>query len=532
MQLRTYQLEALDALFAEWAAGGDNLLVEMATGCGKSLVIAEMCQRLVRGYADIRILCVTHSQELVQQNYDELISLWLAAPAGVYSAGLQRRDARSQITFCGIQSVYNKAELFGHVDLLLVDEAHLIGRKANSMYGQFISALRATNPDMRIVGLTATPYRLSSGRLDEGDDRLFERTVYTYGIADGVRDGYLAPLTSKGMETVLDVSGVQKRGGEYIEKQLQAAVDKDAITRRAVEEAVAYGRSRRSWLAFCAGVNHAHHVRDEVRRRGVSCETIVGETPSKERARIIEDFKGGKIRCLTNANCLTVGFNAPGTDMIMALRPTQSAGLYVQMMGRGTRLAPGKERCLVLDYARLVETHGPIDDVRAPKSKGQGVAPIKECPTCRELIRAAAKECPECGHVFEPLDAAREPKITARASNLSIMSSAVTPATWLTVTGRKFAPHYKPERDTTVLTKFKCGFVTHKAWYAPSSKGRALYNADRFWMDHGGKLPMPRSADDWLKRADHELQQTAEISVKPDGKYFRVEGTKSAATLD
>jgi DNA repair protein RadD len=391
------------------------------------------------------------------------------------------------------------------------------------MYGRFIADLRAVNPDMRLVGLTATPYRLSTGRLDEGDDRLFDKTVYTYGIADGVRDGYLARLVTKATETLLDVSGVQKRGGEYVESQLQAAVDKEAVTRRAIEETIAYGHSRRSWLAFCSGIDHAYHVRDEIRRRGFSCETVIGTTPTAERARILDDFKAGKLRCVTNNSVLTTGFNAPGVDMIIALRPTASAGLYVQMMGRGTRNAPGKDNALVLDFAGLIRTHGPVDAVKARMpGKGDGVAPVKECPNCHSLIHASLRECPDCGHYFEPNG---ETKLTTRASSLAIMQSA--PAQWLRVTERTFAPHYKPEKPTSVLTKFKCGFVVHKAWYCPAHDGRARSRADKFWMDHGGKMPVPRSADEWLSRAD-ELRATDEISVKPDGKYFAVEGARAA----
>lgn len=528
MELRQYQSESLDALDSYLNEGLDGALLEIATGCGKSLIMAELCQRLVRRFPAVRIVSVTHVQELIAQNHDELLSLWISAPAGIYSAGLNKRDARSQITFCGIQSVHDKPELFGSVDLLMIDEAHLVPKKTHTMYGKFIAALRKTNPDMRLVGLTATPYRLGTGRLDEGDDRLFERTVYTYGIADGVRDGYLAPLSSKGMETRFDLTGVKKSGGEYVEKQLQAAVDRDDITERAVAEAVAYGRERRSWLAFCSGVAHAFHVRDAVRRRGFSCETIVGTTAPAERARIIADFKAERIRCLTNNSVLTTGFNAPGVDMIMALRPTASPGLYVQMMGRGTRLAPDKDKCLVLDYARLVETHGPIDEIRAPRAKGGGPAPIKECPSCHELIRAAARECPECGHVFEPLGVPNQPKITAKASNLSIMSSS--PPTWLTVTGRKFAAYHKPDSEASVCVTFKCGAVPHKRWYNPDIQSKGHYYADRFWLDHGGNMPVPRSADAWLERQD-ELRPTEQISVKPDGKYIRVDGTKAAAAI-
>jgi len=139
------------------------------------------------------------------------------------------------------------------------------------------------------------------------------------------------------------------------------------VTVSAVDEIVRHGADRRAWLIFCSGVDHAFHVRDAIRGRGFSCEAILGETPPAERDQIIAGYKRGEIRCLTNANVLTTGFNAPGVDLIAMLRPTKSVGLYVQMIGRGTRLSPGKDNCLVLDFAGNVARHGPIDCIDAGK---------------------------------------------------------------------------------------------------------------------------------------------------------------------
>jgi len=226
---------------------------------------------------------------------------------------------------------------------------------------------------------------------------------------------------------------------------------------------------------------------------------------------------------VTNNSVLTTGFNAPGVDMIMALRPTASASLYVQMMGRGTRNAPGKDNCLVLDFAGLIRTHGPVDCVKPPSErKGGGVAPVKECPECHSLIHASLMECPDCGHVFV---ADQDTKLTARASAMAIMAQA--PAEWLRVSERTFALHYKPEKPTSVLAKFRCGLVTHKAWYCPEHEGKARAKAGKFWAAHGGQMPFPRSAADWIARAA-ELRSTAEISVKPDGKYIAVVDARAA----
>lgn len=524
-QLRPYQEQAIEALFEYWAAEDGNPLIDLATGTGKSLIMAKIVERLVSDYPDMRIACVTHVAELIEQSYLELLGIWPFAPVGIYSAGLGRRDARSQILFCGIQTVHDKAREIGHIDVLMVDEAHLIPANSATMYGLFISRLRAINPDMKIVGLTATPYRMGEGRLDEGDDRLFDRVVYTYGIADGIRDGYLSPLVSKTTQTGFDLTGVGKRGGDYVAGALQSAVDKYETTRAAVSEIVAFGRDRRSWLAFCSGVEHAYHVRDEIRSCGFSADTITGDTPKGERRRIIEDFKAGRIRCLTNNSVLTTGFNAPGVDLIAGLRPTLSTSLYVQMMGRGTRLAPGKSNCLVLDFAKLVHTHGPVDAVQPRKpGKGDGEAPVKTCPDCFSIVHASKMTCDDCGFIFPPNE---EEKIAAVAADAPILT--ITKAEWIPVRSRQFKFHDKVGGTPSVRVEFICGIATlHKLWLCPQHKGFAKQKCDRWWRDHGGAVPCPQSVDAFLSRTS-ELTSTAEISIKPEGRYWSVEGCRAGA---
>jgi superfamily II DNA or RNA helicase len=337
---RYYQEEAYQAARDYWNDGGDHGLIVKATGTGKSLLQAMLAQRLIAEFPGFRIACVTNSQELIEQNYGELLGEWSFAPAGIFSASLGRRESQAQILFCGIDTVHNKTRQIGHVDLLIVDEAHRISKEATTRYARFIQALLVINPEMRILGLTATDYRTDSGRLTEGDERLFNDVIYEYGISDGIADGYLTPLVSKATVTGFDMTGVKKSMGDFAKGAMQSAVDKTETTRSAVAEIVAAGTNRRSWLAFCAGVEHAGHVRDEIRSHGITCEMITGDkkvTPSHLRRKYIEDFKSGKIRCLTNNSVLTTGFNAPGIDLIAGLRPTLSPGLLVQMAGRGTR---------------------------------------------------------------------------------------------------------------------------------------------------------------------------------------------------
>ena len=216
-----------------------------------------------------------------------------------------------------------------------------------------------------MIGLTATPFRLDSGMLHEGKNALFTDIAYEVPVRDLIDQGYLSPLVSKQPATRLDVSKVGTRAGDFIARDLAAAVDQDAITRAAVS------RDHRPWRGaeILAGLLLRRRPRAPCRRgiphAGASpVATIFGDTPKDERDAIIAAFKRGEIRALASMGVLTTGFNAPAVDLIALLRPTKSAGLYVQMVGRGTRLAPGKENCLVLDFAGNVRRHGPIDLVR------------------------------------------------------------------------------------------------------------------------------------------------------------------------
>jgi DNA repair protein RadD len=528
LQLRDYQRAAVDAVFDYWREKPGSPLVVLPTGGGKSLVIATLVREILEGWPDMRILCVTHVKELLKQNAEELLRLWPFAPVGFYSAGLNRRDAHAQIIFGGVQTIANKVEHIGHIDLVLVDEAHLMPRKSETQYGQLMDGLRAINPDLKLVGLTATPYRLGEGLLTEGEGALFDDVCFEMPIGDMIDQGYLCKPISKGMATGYDLTGVGKVGGDYKQNALQAAVDKADINKSVIDEVVAYGSDRRAWLLFCSGVEHAYHLRDEIRSRGITCETVAGETPALERDRILADFKAGRIRAVTNNSVLTTGTNIPAIDLVALCRPTLSAGLYVQMAGRGLRLSPGKENCLFLDFAGVVRKHGPIDAVVPPHARtGTGEAPVKQCPQeeadkhgrfgCGSLVHASARCCPDCGYEFEIDD---KPKISAQAEDVPMLSKG--DATWRTVTSRTFRFHEGKEgKPPSVKATFMCGLTAMNTWLCPQHSGFAQGKAQRWWNQHGGQRPFPKTVMEWLER-QNEMLETAEISVRPNGRYWDI----------
>ena len=526
LTLRQYQRESVNAIYGYWQNGGGNPLIVLPTAAGKSLVIATLVQELCEAYPTLRIAIVTHTKELIAQNFAELLKLWPQAPAGIYSAGIGRRDARARVLFCGIQSVWNKIDRIGHVDVLLVDEAHLIPKSADTTYGKFISRLRENTPDMRVVGLTATPYRLDSGRLDRGDNRIFDAIAYEANVSDLIDQGYLSPLVSKATATALDVTGVGKRGGDFIPGQLEAAVNQDQITRAAVSEIIRFGEVRRAWLAFCCGVDHALAVRDEIRAHGVVCETVTGETPAGERDRIIGAFRSGQIKCLTSVGVLTTGFNVPHVDLVALLRPTQSAGLYVQSVGRAFRLAPGKADALILDFAGNVKRHGPVDAVhikgeRNGKGDGETEVRAKECPVCQTLVAITTRTCPSCGHewIAEP-----GPKHEATADAETAIISRGAPA-WIEVDDVRYYRHEKPGSPPSLRVEYVCGFVIHREWVCFEHQGYVRMKAETWWYRNTGGGPHPRSVADALARVS-ELRTPSAIQIRPDGKFFQIVGRR------
>ena len=378
-ELRPYQQEALAALEKYWSRGGGNPLVVMATATGKSVIIAHLIRDVSQRYPALRVLVVTHTLELVEQDVEHLLALWPDAPIGINSAGIGQREWDAPIIFAGVQSVWRNAGRLGPRHLVLIDEAHLVPHDGDGMYRSLLSELRALAPadGMRIAGFSATPFRLDSGRLDEGEGKIFDNVVFDYDVGRGIREGWLSPLTSKATSIEINISGVGRRGGEFIAGELERAADDNAVIAAACDEIVARGVDRRSWLVFCCGVLHAHHVCDALRMRGVACRVVTGETPLTEREDSIAAFKAGTIRCLVNVNVLTTGFNAPQVDLLAMLRPTLSTGLFVQMVGRGTRKADGKVNCLILDFAGNCRRHGPVDqvDIKLGASNGAAVAP-------------------------------------------------------------------------------------------------------------------------------------------------------------
>ena len=520
--LRPYQREALDALYSYFEHNGGNPLLSLPTGSGKGVIIAAFVQEVFAQWPRSRILVLTHVKELIEQNFLQLMRLWPEAPAGIFSAGLHRRDIGDAITFAGIQSVYRAAHELGSYDLILIDEAHLLAPKGEGMYRTFLAAMHTLNPATKIIGLTATPYRLGHGLLHEGEGALFTDIAYEVPIRDLITAGHLAPLTTAPVRERLHAEGIAKRNGEFVPGALQDAVDQAPVTQAACAEIVALGADRRAWLLFCAGVRHATHVRDELLRLGIPTALVTGETPAAERAGIIRDYRAGSLRALVNVDVLTTGFDVPHVDCVAMLRPTQSPGLYLQICGRGMRTAPGKTDALVLDFAGNVARHGPVDDVRPPRApRGQpgGDAPHKKCSQCGAKMHPKSAYCADCGYVF-PDEAAHE--ATASAQPILRAEAEVMRYRELEVRYRR---HEKPDAPLSLRVEYYAGMrVVAREWVCLEHQGYARTKARLWWKRHAGpQNEPPETIDEALDRTA-ELAVPSEILVDETQQYPEIRG--------
>jgi DNA repair protein RadD len=541
MRLRDYQVDALNDTYTYFTEHTGNPLVVLPTGAGKSLFIAEWMRGVLAMDPRARILCLTHVRELVAQNHAELIGLWPGAPAGIYSAGLKKRQIGARILFGSVQSLFKKALAIQQCDMLLIDEAHLVPRDATTMYGRIIKELRDLNPNMKVIGLTATPYRMDQGLL-YGEGEIFTHVAHETPVRLLIEQGFLAPLVSRTRAGAqIDTTGIHTRLGEFVASELEEAAIEPEVVEKIADDIVANGHDRRGWLFFGVSIKHCELMAGELRARGVTAEVISADTPGEERERIITSFKNMAIQCLCSMGVLTTGFNAKHVDLIALARPTNSTGLYIQMVGRGTRCiganieeskANGKANCMVLDYGGNIRRHGPFDEPfaptarKGPKGDEPGAMPLKDCPTCENEVVIAARVCPVCGHEFPP----PERRVNTAADFAPILAP---PPQWTLVDGVTYNEHFPRDatKPSSLRANYQCGMTFHQEWVSFNGTGYARQLAERWWNKRAidREAPVPATTAEAVARARAgEIIAPSEIQLKREGKYTRVNGHRFA----
>lgn len=521
---RPYQSRTLDELWGWFTKhGGGNPIVEACVGAGKSLMIALLAQRADLEFPGTRILVLVHQKELLEQNLEKLVAVWPEANVGLYSAGAGRKDLGCQITYATIGSIWKDAHLLGRIDIVLADECHLINPKDTGMWRGFLKDLAKYNPNTRCIGWTGTPFRGNGVWLTAGDDALFTNIATRVTMRELLDLGFLSPLVPATTVTRIDAHDVRTSGDDYVVSELAKVTDTAELVEATCDEIVQLAAERKRWLVFAVTIEHAEHVRDALRRRGVTAEMVSAKTPKAERAQLISAFRAGRIRCLVNVAVLTTGFDVPELDFIALLRATKSPVLYVQIAGRGMRLAPGKTDCLWADFTDTTTIMGPVDAVkgRLPMGGRKGEAPTKLCPSCGSQNPASATECLDCGFLFpEP----ERIKHGATASAAAVLSSQQeTMFETKPVSDVRYRLHVKPGGPTSLRVEYYDSLIrVASEWVCLGHEGFARKKAERWWAQRTTIDAIPSNAEEaleWLEYSDAILRQPAAIVVTKKDKY-------------
>ena len=533
-------------------AAGDPVMVQ-PTGAGKSLITAMVAKEIAD--AGRRMIILAPKRELVEQNFEKIKMLDPSIDAGIYCAGLRRKDTDNQIIYATVQSVHKRPLEFGMRHMAMVDECHTIKRGDDGMFNAFFDGLRVNNPKLRITGLTATPYRLDSG-LIYGDGEPFDDVCHTTGIPELLGAGYISPIRSASVSTV-SMSGIKQTAGDFDKKQMAEAYSRNVLDACRETVDVANAAGRRHCLLFGVNVEHAEQIASVVKKlTGEEVGVITGETPTLVRDAHIRDFRSGALRWLANCDVLTTGFDSPNTDLIAVMRSTMSPGLFYQICGRGFRLAPGKDDCLLLDFGGNLARHGALDSeeygAEALKKKNKnalmGECPMKNCPSCQNSIAAQSKICPECQYRF-PED--ENPNHDSQADQFSQAmesspngsnASAPLPRTYRVTDVSYFAHTRKgaSKSDPRTLRVEYTGYEidsrgeridalteTFSEWICLEHAGWTRNKAVAWWRKRSTQ-PAPSDVDDALHVAEKGgLAEPITVDLEQDGQYLRIAGITS-----
>lgn len=403
MTLRDYQQAAVDSVGVA-IKSHKTVLIVAPTASGKSHIIAEIVRRF--SSHGLRVLVLVHQSEIIEQNFK-------ACPVedkGIYCAGLKRKDVSNQVIFASRDSLGAFPTAAGNFAVVLVDEAHAVSTSEKTRYHKIFETVLPK----KIVGLTATPWRLDNG-IVYGAKKFWEKLAYDIPMRLLIERGYLSAYKFPKVEKLIDADNVKVSStGDYKIEELESVSNLPEVTRKAVET---WRQSDyRLTMFFCCSVAHATAVQEYL---GSDAKMIHAKTPLKERAQIIDDARNGKVKVLVNVATLICGVDIPIIDCLVLLRATQSATLFVQAVGRALRIAPGKTVATIYDFAgnfeRFLSLEEPLVNLKGMKQKDKqwieeelakhGItdtkleASTKECPSCSERVASARRVC-FCGHLF------------------------------------------------------------------------------------------------------------------------------------
>lgn len=400
--LRKYQELAADAGYKSLKHSKSNEVIVAPTASGKSVIISELCHRL-----DEPTLILQPTKEILEQNYQKLVGYGVE-DIGVYSASMiekiGRRRSKQELaarteqqvldeklggkreirkfTYATIGSIYKKPELFDHFKYVLVDECHLVNPKGFGMYKSFFQAIGSP----KVLGLTATPYRLCQKYFREDGDMFYTSMLqvlnrihpfffksFCFKISNQrlFDEGYLAPIKYVYPEKGMDLSSLKLNttGGDFDEATMEEYMNTPKNITNLVEAIIQEDHNMVNNLIFCSSISHAEKSADMLAKMGYDCEVLTSRDSPERRGQILADFKSGKIKRLLNVGVLTTGFDMPTLYGVTLARPTLSLALYYQIVGRMIRLDPNNPKKVgtFLDITNASRRMGRIETIRLTK---------------------------------------------------------------------------------------------------------------------------------------------------------------------
>jgi len=352
-RLRDYQKACLEAIFERYRTGVRRQLACLPTGSGKTVIFAEFPR-----YFKMKkqMLVLAHRQELLDQACDKIRQANHRLCVAVEQAG-RSADTDCDVVVASVPTLGRMGSTrLQRLDpdrffLIVIDEAH---HATAATYKRVLEYFGVFAPETRklMVGFTATPKRGDG----QGLDAVFQEIVFSKSLPEMIQTGFLSPVAGYRVESEIDLSRVKTRMGDFVASQLSLAVNVVERNNMIVEVYRSHLEGRKT-LCFCVDVSHVHSLARAFNKKGIKAAAVSGDMDRSERAKALEDFHAGRIQVLTNCMVLTEGYDEPTVEGIILARPTKSALLYTQMIGRGTRLYPGKESVTIVDIVDITREH-------------------------------------------------------------------------------------------------------------------------------------------------------------------------------
>lgn len=553
-----HQKRALDDTYQSMRKVGSRPVCCVPTGGGKTVIAGWLAKGVLHENPNARVAVLAHVGELVKQNHETIQDI-IGQPVGIYNAGLKRKDVEQQVICGSIQSIWKRTNIgterspaVGKFDAIIIDEAHRIPDKTDSQYQNFLrdqGYIEGTEEGPKIIGLSATPYRLGTGKI-YGLGKMFTELSHNMSVLELIEKGILcAPISMRG-DKKTNFSKVKTKRGEFDENDVAKAMHPNLP--HIVQEIVHKAGKRKKWIIFAVNIAQAENIKELLNKLNVSAEAIHSNLSNETRKQILNDYHADKFTALVNVSVLTEGFDNKKIDLVALVRPTKSTGLYVQMVGRGLRYHKDKQDVLILDFGQNVSRHGPIDIplVKAESQEGKGKkgAPTKVCPPDQtdangregcgfDEIPISAKKCPECGFEFpKPMS-----KLETKASLLGVLSKPM----WFEVKRVRYEQYRKVNSGNVTL---RCDYTIFDPddpsttqvvteWMPfNSANPHARKRCADWWTMRGGEFPIPDNPQRAMDRIkNRELKHKpvmVQIRRKKDSKFIEVSKYKFKHQLE